>query len=402
MIWETVHLAVLAIARNALRSVLTILGVVIGVAAVIALVTLGQGSSQQVTSSVRSLGTNVLTVRPGAQGMGPGAQGSSAKPFSAGDVAALGELASIAQSAPYGRQSVTAINGAETISTQVVGTSSDYLVAMDWAVTEGRGFTSAEESAGKAVCLLGTTVRDDLFGGGESVGAKIRLGTLSCTVIGVLAEKGAGAMGMDQDSIVLIPSRTLQRRITGSTDISTIYVAVQEGYSTDEATADIAALMRERRRIGLGEADDFNVMDMAQIASMLSSVTGVLTGLLTSVAAVSLVVGGIGIMNIMLVSVTERTREIGIRLAVGAQASQVMLQFLVEAVVLSVMGGIIGIALGLLIAFAASWQMNTPFAPNLWVVVGAFVFSGLVGVVFGYFPARSAARLDPIEALRYQ
>lgn len=402
MIWETFQLALQAILRNALRSVLTVLGVVIGVAAVIALVTLGQGSTAQVTSEVQSLGTSILTLRPGAQGMGPG-RSSTARNFALADVDALeDELPSIATAAPYGTQMVTALFGSETISTQAVGTDSRYLDAMEWEIVAGRGFTASEESGAQAVCLLGKTVRDDLFADADPVDSRIRLGTLSCKVIGVLAEKGAGSFGMDQDSVVLIPMRTLQSRLTGNTDVSSITLAVAEGYDAETATSEIRTLMRERRHLSAGTVDDFNVMDMAQIASMLSSVTATLTGLLSAVAGVSLLVGGIGIMNIMLVSVTERTREIGIRLAVGATAGQVMLQFLVEAVVLSIMGGVIGIALGLAIAYFASAQLGTPFVPDPTVIAGAFLFSGLVGVVFGYFPARRAARLDPIEALRYQ
>jgi putative ABC transport system permease protein len=402
MIWETFQLAIQAIFRNTLRSVLTILGVVIGVAAVIGLVTLGQGSTAQVTSDVESLGTSILTLRPGASGMGPG-RSSTARAFSLADVDAIEtELPSIATAAPYGTRSVTALYGSETITTQAVGTDSRYLEATDWEIVAGRSFTAAEESGAQAVCLLGNTVYKDLFAGADPLGTRIRIGTLSCKVIGVLAEKGAGSFGMDQDSVVLIPMRTLQTRLLGSSDVSSIIVAVADGYSTETANTEVSTLMRERRGISGGETDDFNVMDMAQIASMLTSVTSTLTGLLSAVAAVSLLVGGIGIMNIMLVSVTERTREIGIRLAVGATAGQVMLQFLVEAVVLSVMGGVIGIALGLAIAFFASLQLGTPFVPSATVIAGAFIFSGIVGVIFGYFPARRAARLDPIEALRYQ
>ena len=403
MIWETLLLALQAIFRNTLRSVLTILGVVIGVAAVIALVTLGQGSTAQVTSDVETLGTSILTLRPGGSGMGPG-RDNTAQAFTMADVEALiAELPSIETAAPYGSQTLTAVYGSNSSSTQVVGTDDRYLTAMDWQVVSGRSFTDSETSGAQSVCLLGETVLEKLFGAGaEPEGTRIRLGTLSCKVIGVLEARGSGSFGMDQDNVVILPMRTLQVRVLGNSEVSSITVAVADGYSTDEATTEIEALMRERRKIGTSEADDFSVMDMAQFASMLSSVTSTLTGLLSAVAAVSLLVGGIGIMNIMLVSVTERTREIGIRLAIGATASQVMLQFLVEAVVLSIMGGVIGIAVGLAIAGIAGAQMGIPFAVNGMVVAGAFVFSGIVGVIFCYFPARRAARLDPIQALRYQ
>jgi putative ABC transport system permease protein len=406
MIRETLLLAIQAIARNALRSVLTILGIVIGVAAVIALVTLGQGSSDEVTGELEKLGTNILMVRPGSPGMGPqgpGTRGLGAEQFSLADVDAIeADLVSIRTAAPYGNQMLSAFQGNKSISTQVVGTDNRYLDAVDWPVVLGRTFSSAEEQAGQSVCILGQTVREDLFAGADPVGQKVRIENLSCEVVGVLEEKGAGSFGMDQDSVILIPMRTLQRRVLGDSGVGMIYASVSEAYSTDEAIAEVEALMRERRRITEGEEDDFYAMDMAQIASMLTGITGVLTGLLSAVAGVSLMVGGIGIMNIMLVSVTERTREIGIRLAVGATAGQVMLQFLVEAVVLSAMGGVVGIALGLAIAAAAAWQMGIPFAPDATVVAGAFLFSALVGVLFGYFPARRAARLDPIEALRHQ
>ncbi|MEP3331046.1 FtsX-like permease family protein [Sedimentitalea sp.] len=241
-----------------------------------------------------------------------------------------------------------------------------------------------------------------MFGNTDPLGEKIRLENASCEVIGLLEAKGASSFGSDQDDIVLMPIKAFQLRVTGSSDISMIYVSAATGVSTDRTLVDIEALMRERRRISDGEEDDFSVRDMKQMASMLTGITDVLTGLLSAVAAVSLLVGGIGIMNIMLVSVTERTRKIGIRLAVGATANQVLLQFLVEAIVLSMIGGVVGILLGLGLAAVASSFMAIPFSPDPAIVAIAFLFSACVGVIFGYFPARSAARLDPIEALRHQ
>ena len=286
--------------------------------------------------------------------------------------------------------------------TSVTGTDSRYLEARDMPVAQGRPFYESELRTGAAVCLLGQTVRRELFGSGDPLGQNLRLKTISCRVIGVMEEQGVSSFGTDQDDFVLIPIRTFQRRVSGNSDVSMIYVAVRSGLSTDRAKADIERLMRERRRISPFEEDDFNVFDMKQIASVLTGITSVLTGLLSAVAAVSLLVGGIGIMNIMLVSVTERTHEIGIRLAVGARESQVMLQFLVEAIVLSLLGGLIGILLGLALAALGANLLRVPFSPDPLIILMAFGFSAAVGVVFGYFPARRAARMHPIDALRHQ
>ncbi|SDO01372.1 putative ABC transport system permease protein [Lutimaribacter pacificus] len=403
MLWETVKLALKAIFRNALRSFLTVLGVVIGVAAVIAMVTVGQGSSDQVTSDVEKLGTNILMISPGQARMGPGSSNAASKPFEMKDVDRIAEeIALVETAAPMGSSSATVVYGNENYRTQITATDSRYLMATDWPLIAGRNFNAAEEKAGRAVCIMGETVRLELFGSGDPVGQKIRIGAISCEVIGLLEPKGASTFGQDQDDVVMLPMRLFQRRIAGNRDVGMIYVAVRDGASTDAAKAEIDSLLREIRRISPGEDDDFNVRDMKQIASMLTGINDVLTGMLSAVAAVSLLVGGIGIMNIMLVSVTERTREIGIRLAVGAQARQVMMQFLVEAVVLSLLGGVLGILLGLGLAAFASNLMSIPFAPDPTVVLMAFAFSAVVGVIFGYFPARAAARMDPIEALRHQ
>lgn len=401
MLWATVRLAIQAIFRNTMRSFLTVLGVVIGVAAVIAMVTVGQGSSEQVTADVEKLGTNVLMIRPGQARMGPNT--NTAQSFTLKDVEALRtDISSLETAAPSSSSSATAVYGGEVQSTTVTGTDTAFFEVRDWSVVLGRAFNDVETKTGKAVCVIGETVRQELFGNFDPVGETIRLRNIPCTVTGVLEAKGASTFGSDQDDIILMPIRTFQRRIAGSSDVGMVYAAVRDGVSTDRAIGDIEVLMRERRRISIGEEDDFSVMDMAEIASMLTGINTVLTGLLSSVAAVSLLVGGIGIMNIMLVSVTERTREIGIRLAVGAQAGQVLLQFLVEAIMLSLLGGALGIAVGLILAAVASNVMAIPFAPDPLVVLLAFVFSAGVGVVFGYFPARRAARLDPIDALRYQ
>jgi putative ABC transport system permease protein len=401
MLGPMLRLALQAIRRNVLRSTLTVLGIVIGVAAVIILVTLGAGASARVTSDIAKLGTQLLMVRPGQSFHGGGARGESA-PLEAADAQAIArDVAGVAAVAPIEARPMQVIAGARNRSTSITGSTASYLTTRSWAVLRGRAFSDAEERAGKAVCLLGDTVRDDLFGAQNAIGQRVRIGKLSCTVIGVLEEKGESAFGMDQDDFVLVPLRWFHRRVAGNFDVGTIFVTAFPGESTARIQADIERLMRERRRVAPGE-EDFSVRDMKELADTFASTTRVLTGLLGAVAAVSLLVGGIGIMNIMLVSVTERTREIGIRLAIGALGREVLTQFLVEAVALSSLGGALGIALGLTAAAFGAGALDVPFVPELSVVLFAFGFSAAIGIAFGFWPARQAARLDPIEALRHE
>jgi putative ABC transport system permease protein len=369
MLWEAIKLANQSVRRNALRSILTLLGIVIGVGAVIAMVTIGNGTTQKVTADLSKLGSNMLIARPERETFGPGGS-SEVRSFTERDVSALRDnLTQVRALAPSSTKSVRIVYGADNVDSTVTGTDSEFFVAQDWTFESGRPFSDGDIRSGNSVCVIGQTIKSDLFGPADPLGQRVRLGNVSCEIIGLVEGKGQSAFGTDQDSVVFMPLRAFQRRIAGSQRIATIYISVR---------------------------------DMSQIVSTLSSTTTLMTGLLSAVAAVSLLVGGIGIMNIMLVSVTERTREIGIRLAVGALEIQVLTQFLVEAIVLAVFGGIIGIILGLGLAGWAAYAMAIPFTTNPSIIALAFVFSGLIGVIFGYFPARRAARLDPIEALRHE
>ena len=400
MLWNTLLLALRAIRRNLMRSFLTILGIVIGVAAVITMVTLGNGATRSVSDQIASMGSNLVMVVPG-QRFGPGSGG--APNFKIGDVEAVRNQISAAEwVAPVVSKSVTAVYQASNWATVVSGSNNDFFRAGNWALERGRTFSETEERAGKAVCVIGATVREKLFGGQNPVGSEIRIKQFSCEVVGLLKPKGQSAMGSDQDDIVVMPLRTVQRRLTGSQDINRLSVSVRDGASIDAAKKQLALLLRERRNIAENEEDDFRVMDTRQIAETLTGTTKILTMLLGAVAAVSLLVGGIGIMNIMLVSVTERTREIGLRLAIGALEREVLLQVLIEAVVLSSLGGLIGIALATGASMGLAGVMGVPYIFDPAINIASFLFSAAIGVIFGYFPARRAAGLNPIDALRHE
>ena len=397
MLWSSLLLALREIRRNVLRAALTMLGIVIGVSAVITMVTLGNGATRSVQDQISSIGTNVLMVRPG-QRMGPPEGAPNFKLADAEAIAA--QVTSVRAVAPVATKSTTVVRLARNWTTVVTGTTGDYFIAGNWRLADGRTFSDSEERSGKTVCVIGETVRRQLFGGQNPVGDEIRIRQLACEVVGLLAPKGQSAMGRDQDDTVLMPLRAVHRRLTGTQDVGSFLISVQEGVPIEQAKRSITLLLRERRKLSDNEENNFNVSDTRQIAEIFTGTTRVMTMLLGAVAAVSLVVGGIGIMNIMLVSVTERTREIGIRLAIGALEREVMLQFLIEAVVLSSLGGLIGVALAGIASIVLADAMQVPYIFDPGINLLSFGFSAAIGIVFGYFPARRAARLDPIEALR--
>ncbi|MEG3000436.1 MAG: ABC transporter permease, partial [Comamonas sp.] len=342
MLWSTIWLALRSIRRNLLRSFLTVLGIVIGVSAVITMVTLGNGATVAVQNQISGLGTNLLQVRSG-QRMGPGA--SVAPSFKDTDATAIAQqIGGIQAVAPEARSSATVVAGGRNWSTSVIGSTNDWLITGNWKLAQGREFTSEELRAGAAVCIIGATLHRELYGNSaDVVGQPLRIKGFSCSVIGLLGSKGQGAFGNDQDDTVLIPLNTLQRRVTGSKRLNTILVSMEDGSDPERVKSSLNQLLRELRKLAPSDEDNFNVLDTKQLADTMAGTTKVMTTLLGAVAAVSLLVGGIGIMNIMLVSVTERTREIGLRLAIGALEREVLLQFLIEAVVLAALGGLAGI-----------------------------------------------------------
>ena len=407
MLLNTLFLALRSIRRNLLRSFLTILGIVIGVSAVITMVTLGQGATQAVQNQISSLGTNLLSVRPGQrQGPGGGGGAGGAPAFKPADAdAVLAQIGGVAAVAPESRTNATVVANGRNWQTNIVGSSNAWFDTGNWRLSQGRAFTDDEQTAGAAVCIIGETVRREIYGGQvgrRGPGEPLRIKQFSCTVIGVLASKGQAAFGNDQDDTVLVPLATLQRRVTGNQRVNTLQVSMQDGSDSTRLKSSLRELLRERRKLAAGDEDNFNILDTQQLAETLSGTTQVMTTLLGAVAAVSLLVGGIGIMNIMLVSVTERTREIGLRLAIGALEREVLLQFLIEAVALAALGGLIGIVIATAASYVGAQWMDVPYLFDPAINLLSFVFSAGIGVLFGFFPARRAAQMDPIEALRHE
>ena len=395
--------AIKSIMKKRMRSSLTILGVVIGVGAVIAMVSVGQGASQDIQGQISSLGTNMITIMPGASEQGGINRGaSSLNSLTMNDVNKLAkEGLLIRYVSPVINASAQVIAMGQNWSTQVQGVWADYPKIRDWPLVRGEFFTSRDVRSRKKVAVLGKTVVDKLFGHADPLGQSIRVGTIPYLVIGVLAEKGQNMMG-DQDDVILAPCDTVLYRMSDGKTVNTIMASAAANEAVDSALAKVNELLRESHKLRPGEKADFSVRSQTQMLSTITNVTGILTMLLGAIAGVSLLVGGIGIMNIMLVSVTERTREIGIRMAIGARPGDVMIQFLIESVILSLLGGAVGILVGIGLGNLIASLINSSLVLNPFIVFLAFCFSGAVGVFFGFYPAKKASRLNPIEALRFE
>ncbi|HVO94293.1 MAG TPA: ABC transporter permease [Terriglobales bacterium] len=398
------RIALRALARNKLRSFLTMLGIIIGVGAVIAMVAIGEGAKKRVQEQIASLGTNLLVILPGTVTLGGARSGSGGRQslIPADARAIMNEIPVVAGASPVLRQGQQVIVGDQNWGTSIQGVAPEFQQIRDWQVREGRFINQADVDSTAKVALVGETVAYNLFGEDDPVGAVIRIKKVPFRIIGILGAKGQSGNGTDQDDVVMVPYTSMMKLVMGVTYIQQIIVAAVSADTTQEASTQIAALLRQRHKIRPGADDDFTIRNLSDIAEAASNSATVMAVLLGSIASVSLIVGGIGIMNIMLVSVTERTREIGIRMAVGARGRDIMLQFIVEAVVMAASGGVIGILVGIgssnLIKYLAA--LPTLIRPE--IIAISFLVSGSVGVFFGFYPARKASKLDPIDALRYE
>ncbi|HLJ97870.1 MAG TPA: ABC transporter permease [Gemmataceae bacterium] len=410
-LWDLLLISLRTLAKNKLRSGLTVLGVVIGIAAVTTMVSLGQSGGQVLHHQLETLGSNVILVFPGMSQTG-GARSGRVTTLTAADAQAIGaECPSVLAASPFIGTSGQVIGGSVNWQPdQMLGVGPDYPVVRNWPLASGEFFSERDIVAAAKVCVLGYTVARQLFPEMDPIGQQVRVKNIPFTVIGVLIRKGADLVGQDQDNVLLMPHTTVRKRLQNSAfaNVDVVFVSAKSQALSSRAEQEIHSLLMERHRIPPGERPDFEVRNTAEVANVLNVVTATLTTMLAAIAAISLVVGGVGIMNIMLVSVTERTREIGIRIALGARPRDILRQFLVEAAVLSSIGGVIGIALGVSASAGITALINLllpttqwPFQVSVPAAVVALVFAAAVGIFFGYYPARRASRLDPIEALRY-
>ncbi|MGZ5482475.1 MAG: ABC transporter permease [Pyrinomonadaceae bacterium] len=401
-----IRVAFRALQRNKMRAALTMLGIIIGVSAVIAMVSIGQGAQAAVQAQIDSIGTNLLFVSAGAQNVGgvrSGTGDSGTNTLTVEDLEAIKrEVPSVSMVTPTVNARSQLVVANMNWNTSIQGVSEQYPEVRKWTLQSGEFFSDSDVRTAGRVLVIGQTIADNLFAGSDPIGQTIRVQNLPFRVIGVMARKGQDAQGRDQDDVAFTPYTTVQKKILGSPRLQIAYVSAVSPDATYTAQAQITELLRQRHKLGPNEPDDFTVRNMSDIAEAASETNSTMTMLLACIAGVSLLVGGIGIMNIMLVSVTERTREIGIRMAIGARSSAVRSQFLIESVVLSVTGGLFGILLGVAVSLAIPAMLGWPTLISTMAIVGSVIFSGAVGIFFGYYPARKAAALDPIEALRYE
>lgn len=405
-IFNLIRIALKALQRNKLRAFLTMLGIIIGVAAVIAMVAIGQGSKQSIQDQLSSMGSNMITIRPSSnQTVGGGARldASGLQSLTLEDVKAVQKQATyITEVSPAVQSRGQVINGALNWPTNIQGVSPDYLTIRNWPLKDGISFTEEDVNTADKVCLIGQTVVENIFGSEDPVGKIIRFNKIPFKVIGVLGEKGENAFGQDQDDIIIAPYTTVQKRILAIPYIQNIYASAVDEKSSALATAEITDILRTSHKLKTTDEDDFMVRTQAELINTFSSTSQLLTVLLAAIAGISLVVGGIGIMNIMYVSVTERTKEIGLRMSIGARGVDILLQFLIEAILISITGGIIGVLLGITASRLVTLFLSWPTLVSQSSIMLSFMVCAITGVFFGYYPAQKASRLDPIEALRYE
>nr|WP_319510046.1 ABC transporter permease [uncultured Draconibacterium sp.] len=398
-------IATTALKRNKFRAILTMLGIIIGVGSVIAMLSIGESSKQSIREEMSDMGTNMIFVMPGQQRRGGVMMGNSnTKSLTLKDIEALRkEAKNITEVSPQVSTSGQAVNGNNNWPTTIYGVDAPYLDIRKYELEDGRIFTEKEIKSLAKVCIVGQTVVENVFNESvDPIGQTIRFGGIPLKVIGVLKEKGENGMGMDQDDMILAPYTSVQRRMLAITHIQSIYASAVSEEQSDAAIAEIETILRQQHKLKEGDDDDFQVRSQAEMVEMVSSVTDMLTLLLGAVAGISLLVGGIGIMNIMFVSVTERTKEIGLRMSVGGRGFDIMMQFLIEAVLLSILGGIIGIIFGTALSYLASFALDMPFVVDTQAVGLSFLVCSVIGIFFGWYPARKAANLDPIDAVRHE